>query len=206
MLRRLSLTTLSIIFSIFLSAGFAQNPEWLNYTNGDWVSALIEEGNYIWAGTNGGLVKINKTSGETTFYNRANSGLPSNRVYSIAIDGSGNKWIGTGGGGFAVYNEGGVVSIEPGKEMIVEAFILHQNYPNPFNPITTISYVLSKESDITLTIYDITGRLVETLVNEKQQPGYYSVQWDASQYSSGVYIYRIQADGFSAVKKCLLIK
>ena len=100
----------------------------------------------------------------------------------------------------------GIVSIEPDGQAAPENFTLAQNYPNPFNPVTTISYELPKDSDVTLTIYDITGRLIETLVNEKQQPGYYSVQWDASQYSSGVYIYRIQADGFSAVKKCLLIK
>jgi predicted MPP superfamily phosphohydrolase len=86
------------------------------------------------------------------------------------------------------------------------AFALHQNYPNPFNPTTTFKYELPKESKVVLSVFDINGRLIETLVNEKQQPGYYSVQWDACQYSSGVYIYRIQADGFSAVKKCILMK
>ena len=83
---------------------------------------------------------------------------------------------------------------------------LQQNYPNPFNPTTTISYQLPKSSFVKLTIYDVSGRLIETLVDEKKNAGYYSIQWDASQFSSGVYIYRIQADGFSAVKKCLLIK
>ncbi|MBL7135986.1 MAG: T9SS type A sorting domain-containing protein [Candidatus Marinimicrobia bacterium] len=85
-------------------------------------------------------------------------------------------------------------------------FALHQNYPNPFNSMTTISYELPQISDVTLKIYDITGRLIEAVVNEKQDPGYYSIQWVASDVSSGVYIYRIQADGFSAVKKCILMK
>jgi hypothetical protein len=87
-------------------------------------------------------------------------------------------------------------------------------YPNPFNPTTTFKYELPKESKVVLSVFDMNGRLVETLVNETQQPGCYLVHWDASQYSSGVYIYRIQvsdpanggADGFSAFNKCLLIK
>ena len=87
-----------------------------------------------------------------------------------------------------------------------DCYALHHNYPNPFNPTTTFKYALPKESTIILSIYDINGRLIETLANEKQQPGFYSIQWDASQFSSGVYIYRIQAGGFSSVKKCILMK
>jgi len=85
-------------------------------------------------------------------------------------------------------------------------FGLGQNYPNPFNPETTISYELPRESDVTLTIYDITGRLLETLVDQKQNSGHYSVHWDASSKSSGVYFYKISTGEFQQVKKCLLIK
>ena len=85
-------------------------------------------------------------------------------------------------------------------------FGLGQNYPNPFNPETTISYELPRESDVTLTIYDITGRLVETLVDQKQNGGQYSVQWDASSKSSGVYFYKISTGEFQQVRKCLLVK
>jgi len=74
---------------------YAENPQWLNFTNGNHITAIAEEGNTMWVGTGGGLVNIDKTTGDPTFYNRANSGLPSNLVYSVAIDGSGNKWIGT---------------------------------------------------------------------------------------------------------------
>ena len=85
-------------------------------------------------------------------------------------------------------------------------YSLKQNYPNPFNPVTTISYDLPKSSDITLRIYDIIGRLVETLVNQHQIAGNYQVQWNASRYSSGVYFYQIKAGDFHYVKKMLLIK
>ncbi|MBU4446345.1 T9SS type A sorting domain-containing protein [bacterium] len=100
------------------------------------------------------------------------------------------------------------------KTAIPGQFELNQNHPNPFNPITTISFQLPRASNVELKIYNLTGQLEETLVNEKKDAGYYSIQWDATQYSSGVYIYRIQVedparggtDGFSAVKKCILMK
>ena len=74
------------------------NPKWINYTNGDNVTCLLEEGNYIWAGTTGGLVRINKHTKETIFYNKANSGLPDNTIRALVKDSKGIKWIGTEGG------------------------------------------------------------------------------------------------------------
>ena len=85
-------------------------------------------------------------------------------------------------------------------------YSLHQNYPNPFNPVTTISYDLHRDSDVILTIYDISGRLVERLVDQKQNAGNYTVQWDASARSSGVYFYKISTGEFQKVRKCLLVK
>ncbi len=92
------------------------------------------------------------------------------------------------------------------EEFIPSSYYLNPAYPNPFNPTTTFKYGIPKESKVHLSIYNINGHLIQTLINEKQESGYYSIQWDASQFSSGVYIYQIQADGFSAVKKCILIK
>ncbi len=98
-----------ILFSLALiltSNLFSQNPEWINYTAGNEIFSLAEEGNYIWVGTRGGLVKLDKITGQAQFFNSAN-GLPTNWVYSIAIDQQGNKWIGTWGG-LGVYREGGL--------------------------------------------------------------------------------------------------
>ena len=77
---------------------YSEEPQWINYTNGDIITVLVEEGEFIWVGTNGGVIKINKSTKETVFYNSSNSGLPDNRVTSISIDDSGNKWIGTSTG------------------------------------------------------------------------------------------------------------
>ena len=92
------------------------------------------------------------------------------------------------------------------RAIIPGIFVLHQNYPNPFNPVTTIRYDLPEESDVTLTIYDITGRIVKTLVQETQQAGIKNVVWNAIDVSSGVYIYRIKAMSYTQTHKMILLK
>ena len=93
-----------------------------------------------------------------------------------------------------------------GKPAIPECFSLFQNYPNPFNPTTTIAYQLPKTSHVILSIYDISGRLVTTLVNEHKEAGYYSAVWNTVNVSSGLYLYVFEAEGFRSVRKCLLVK
>jgi hypothetical protein len=85
-------------------------------------------------------------------------------------------------------------------------FKLYQNYPNPFNPSTLIQYEIPKNSFVKLVVLDVLGREVETLVNEKQTAGTYEATFNASQYPSGVYFYKITTDNFSETKKMLLIK
>jgi len=80
------------------------------------------------------------------------------------------------------------------------------NYPNPFNPTTTIRYDIPEASNVTLTIYNMNGQIIERLIDQKQEPGSYSVNWNAGNVSTGAYICQIQADGFQQVKKMLLIK
>jgi hypothetical protein len=85
-------------------------------------------------------------------------------------------------------------------------FKLMQNYPNPFNPSTMIEYTLAKESFVRLKIYDVLGREIKTLVDEKESVGKHTVQFDASGLTSGIYFYRITAGGFSQSQKMILIK
>jgi hypothetical protein len=85
-------------------------------------------------------------------------------------------------------------------------FRLEQNYPNPFNPVTKIAYEIPKTSFVSLKIYDVLGKLVEQPVNELKQAGDYSIVFDASNYSSGIYYYEIKAEDFTDVKKMVLIK
>tara|TARA_R110002124_G_scaffold270742_1_gene439432 strand:+ start:4513 stop:7200 length:2688 start_codon:yes stop_codon:yes gene_type:complete len=86
-------------------------------------------------------------------------------------------------------------------------FKLEQNYPNPFNPSTTIKFALPTASNVTLTVYNMLGQKVSTLINDnKMNSGFHSISFDASNLASGMYIYRIEAASFSSIKKMLLIK
>jgi photosystem II stability/assembly factor-like uncharacterized protein len=95
----------------------------------------------------------------------------------------------------------GIVSNE-----IPAEFNLAQNYPNPFNPNTTIQYSIARQGNVKLVIFDITGREITTLVNKYSQPGTFDVRWDAQNQSSGVYFYKIITDGFTDIKKMILLK
>jgi poly(3-hydroxybutyrate) depolymerase len=92
-----------------------------------------------------------------------------------------------------------------------ESYTLHQNYPNPFNPVTTLHYELPEDALINITIYDMMGRIVNNLVSIRQNAGYKSVQWNATNnqgqpVSAGLYLYTIQAGEFKQTKKMLLLK
>lgn len=108
-----------------------------------------------------------------------------------------------------------IVVVGVNQESLPNYFKLYQNYPNPFNPITNISFNLSENSDVNLSIYDALGRLVKVLVNSKLTSGYYNYEWNGSNYSgdktgSGIYFYKITVIAnnkkISEIKKMLLVK
>ena len=104
-----------------------------------------------------------------------------------------------------------ILLLETDRSTFLTDFKLHQAYPNPFNPITSISYELSKSSNVKLTVYDILGKEISILVNHKQFPGSKIVQWDATDQkgqgvSAGVYLYSIEIDNFRETKKIILLK
>lgn len=92
------------------------------------------------------------------------------------------------------------------NESIPTSFVLEQNYPNPFNPETFINFHLPTTSNVQLKVYDILGNEIATLVNEIKQPGVYNVKFNAEKLPSGVYIYKLQAGKYLAIKKMMLIK
>jgi hypothetical protein len=103
--------------------------------------------------------------------------------------------------GRSMYSEVLTVEFDVPKD-----FILHQNYPNPFNPSTTIKYAVPKKTLVSIKIYDLTGQEIASLVNEVKEAGTYELEFEAQNIASGVYIYRMIADDFSAVKKFNVLK
>lgn len=87
-----------------------------------------------------------------------------------------------------------------------EDYKLYQNFPNPFNPSTRISYKLNKEGFVKLYVYNLVGQEVETLVNEFQQAGKYDVEFNAKDLPSGIYLYKLQVNGYTSVKRMTLIR
>ena len=98
------------------------------------------------------------------------------------------------------------VSVDDKKQILPTKYSLSQNYPNPFNPTTKIQYSLTKPADVSLRIYDILGRELATLVNERKPAGTYTAHWNAESVPNGVYFYRIVTDGFVETKKMILMK
>ena len=87
-----------------------------------------------------------------------------------------------------------------------KTFALGNNYPNPFNPTTTIQYNIPKYSNVSIRIFDIRGRQVALLVDQRMNPGYFSVVWNGNQYSSGLYFVQMIAGQYVDTKKLMLIK
>ena len=90
--------------------------------------------------------------------------------------------------------------------LIPTEFVLHQNYPNPFNPVTQIKYGIPKAERVELTIFNVLGERIANLVNEEQEAGYYTVKWDGSNISSGVYLYTLKVGDNYSVKKMILLR
>jgi len=85
-------------------------------------------------------------------------------------------------------------------------YYLSQNYPNPFNPNTKIRYSVPQTSNVMITVFDILGNEIETLVSEEKPVGSYEVELDGSQLASGIYFYRLQAGSYVETKKMVLMK
>jgi len=107
--------------------------------------------------------------------------------------------------GWKILSYQGATDVKDDKA-VLEAYELSQNYPNPFNPTTTIEYKIPESGLVTIKVYDILGREVQTLVDQQLPAGFYETQFDGSNLASGIYFYRIKAGKFVQTKKLMLLK
>ena len=137
-----------------------------------------------------------------------NNGLTNLSIHELAINADGEILAATEDGIFKM--KPSIVAVEE-ENSVLRYFALEQNYPNPFNPSTNIRYELPREMRVTLVIYNILGQEVRTLINARQYAGSHTVKWDGrDKYGhparSGVYLYRLQAGEFVAVRKMVLMR
>jgi photosystem II stability/assembly factor-like uncharacterized protein len=154
-----------------------------------------------------GTVRLTTNGGETWFTN-SNFNSPSSRSYkAVSLVYRNNKtFCAVSDTMFFASEEPLTVGIQPVTAEIPSEFSLSQNYPNPFNPSTKIRFELPKSSFTKLAVFDITGKEIETLVSENMHTGTYEYEWNAVNMPSGVYFYKLEADGFTETRKMILIK
>lgn len=129
------------------------------------------------------------------------------QITAVGFCDANNGWAVGMNGTILHTTNGGVTDIQPEKTALKAAgFTLQQNYPNPFNPETQITYSLATAGKVTLRVYDALGRLVTTLLNETQNAGSHTVQFNGSRMASGVYFYSLQSGNFMQTRKMLLLK
>ena len=98
-----------------------------------------------------------------------------------------------------------LVRVKNSHELPME-YSLDYNYPNPFNPVTTIRYTIPRSADVLLSIYNLRGEEITRIVDIAKPAGIHTIKWDASSYSSGIYFYRLQTEGFFQTRKMVLLK
>jgi len=180
-------------------------PHWFYQDSTSVDAPLLYEGGTLYVGTVGARLLAFKagagSSASAATSKNAESGR-SNAVIKPPVWGTfqGNNQR-TG-----VFSRSSITKVNSQTNLLPTQYSLSQNYPNPFNPSAKISYQLPKSSFVTLKVYDIIGREVSLLVNEKQNAGTYEVTFDASHLASGVYFYRIQVGPYINTKKLLLLK
>jgi len=152
----------------------------------------------------------NVIADDNSFTNGPPANPPWEFVHVFTVKGDNPYFCSVHGAAGGVLMSGVVRVINPvsvsDQNPVVNKFELEQNYPNPFNPSTVIRYQTAESSNVTITVYNSVGRKISTLLNEVKPKGTFTIEFDGSNLSSGIYYLRLQAGTFSDTKKMLLLK
>jgi photosystem II stability/assembly factor-like uncharacterized protein len=195
----------------FISRTTDGGNNWTNYAfnNNDcfWSVRFISPGTGYIAGGKTSVSTIMKTTNSgLNWYTQATNA--NNFLYGIFFTNLNTGYaVGLNGTILKTTDGGGTLNgTDTGDYQIPSRFSLSQNYPNPFNPLTKISFDIPKQEFVSLKVFDLLGREINTLVNEVKTPGNYAVDFDGSNLPGGVYFYRIQSADFTNIKKLILLK
>jgi photosystem II stability/assembly factor-like uncharacterized protein len=167
------------------------------------VALSFANSNTGWAVGYAGTI-INTTNGGANWNLQVSN--TTEKLWSVDFINETTGWAAGWVGVIVHTTNGGITAINPITNEIPSEYNLDQNYPNPFNPMTNVKFQMPNSAFVGLRIYDILGRLVATLVNEYLKAGFYNVSWNASNYPSGVYYYKLTAGNYTETKKMILIK
>jgi WD40 repeat protein len=210
----------------FWSVAGGSTPVWTYAGMGDEVAGVqfSKNGRFLCAGSWGNyynpsvlnLLVFKTTHPVNVPWYAANS---QGSFFAASVSDDGQTVIGTGkavharafGSGGMLFNlfidtTENIIGVHNNHGSIPDNYSLSQNYPNPFNPSTTIDYQLPVSGFVKISVFDVLGQEVKTLVNEYKQAGSYNVRFDASELPSGVYFYKITSNDFTSTKKLTLIK
>jgi hypothetical protein len=175
---------------------------WIEGTNTCYINATDANNGGVLKSTDGGLTWTQMSTSGLGIYNFDTKRIGSN-VYGYANSSAGGIF----GGTQVLKVSDALVGINQISELVPNEYSLSQNYPNPFNPAAKINYKLPITNYVSLKVYDVLGNEVFVLVNEKQNAGSYEVDFDGSNFSSGIYFYKLAVDGNNIdTKRMILLK
>jgi hypothetical protein len=187
---------------IFLSTNNGGNWTAIGLANQN-INSILVSGSNLFAGTNSGVFL--STNNGTNWISK-NQGFYSSPIINALLISNNYILAGTYYHGIWRRSLSEIIGIQNISSEVPSDYILFQNYPNPFNPATSIKFSIPKSSNVKLVVYDITGKELELLVNEQLKAGTYQTNWNALNYPSGVYFYRLTAGEYSETKRMVLVK
>ncbi|HLT23485.1 MAG TPA: T9SS type A sorting domain-containing protein [Ignavibacteria bacterium] len=155
-----------------------------------------------------GILYRTTNGGENWYYQIPDSNINIFKYYHIQFTDNKKGWAYSPSTGIhtKIGGDSTFTNIHQLSSEIPSEYILYQNYPNPFNPTTNINYELRIKSKVKLTIYDISGRTVQVLVNHLQAPGMYQYTFNGADITSGIYFYKLETENYTDTKKMMLVK
>jgi hypothetical protein len=219
-LSSLNIGGLGAVLSADADLGTTTVERYHSSANGNSNSGILRKYNIIPGQNNSGL-----NAALRLYYDDSElNGLPEDGLTIFSSpDGSDNSWIHQGGtvnttenyvelsgipelSFWTLADINNTLPVEKDEDNLPESFALYRNYPNPFNPSTRIRYAVPSESNVKIEIFDLLGRKIAELINEKQSAGIYSINFDASGFSSGIYLYKMTAGSIILSGKMTLLK